>query len=272
MKPTIAKIEEIKKHGYRLDFGEVLEQTFANYKKIVLITGAVLLLLFFMFFVVVFTLSLAFAGIGAYTQTLVDYSPNATTSTAIIINLLITVLAAALIAPLTAGLLKIAHLAYENKEFNFSTAFDHYKSKYVKDIVTGTLIISFTSQGITTIFNLLTSYDDSFEILFNIIAVSIGLLISLLTYLMIPLVIFGNLNATEAIKASIVLVLKKFWIILFLLIVCIICVLLGLAAICIGIIFTLPLLYSLQYSVYRNTVGIEEIDELDEIGTNIENF
>lgn len=272
MKPTILKIEQIKKTGYRLDFGEVLEETFTNYKKIVLITGLVMLLLFFIILVISFTLATMYTNAGDYTNTFLDYNPKNPTTATLIMNLLITVFLSALMAPLTAGLLKIAHLAHNDKEFNFSTAFDHYKSKYIKDIIIGTLLISFTSQAITTIFNLLTSYDKSSTMLFTGIAISIGLFISLLTYLMIPLIIFGELNATEAIKASISLVLKRFWIIVALLIVCIICALIGIAAICIGFLFTIPILYSLQYSIYRNAVGMEETDEMEEIGKNTENW
>jgi len=267
MNPTIEKMEQLRKQGYKLDFGEVLEQTFVNYKKIALISGLVVLLLFFIFFAAILGLSLLYNDINSFTQTLTGFEPGSVSTTKLIANMIITVISSAIMAPLSAGLLKIAHLAHLNKEISFSTAFDYYRSKYVKNLLVATALIAFTSQAITTLFNLLTSYDKSNEVLFNTIAISIGLIISLVTYLTIPLIIFGNLSVLEAITSSIQLVLKKFWIILFLLIVCIICIFFGLIAICIGIAFTLPLLYSLQYTIYNSIVPIQEKDELDEIGS-----
>lgn len=272
MKTVIEKIQQLKKSGYTLDFGKVVEETFTNYKKIALISGAVLLLLLFIFGGFVSILSIAFAGIGAYTKTLTGYQTEEFSSTTLIVNLLITVIASALMAPLTAGLLKIAHLAETGKKFDFSTAFDHYKSKYTKDVIVGTIIISFTSQAVTTIFNLLISYNTDLSIPFNFISITIGLFISLLTYMMIPLVIFGDLNTAEAIQASVTVVLQKFWIIILLLIVFILCAFLGIFGFCLGILFTMPILYSLQYILYRNIIGMEETDELDEIGLNTDNY
>lgn len=272
MKATIEKIEQIREHGYKLDFGEVLEQTFVNYKKIILISTLVIFVFSCMIFGVILAISLAFAGIDSYSKILTGYQSGDISTTALIVQILVTVIASAIMAPLTAGLLKIAHLAHHNKEFTFSTAFDHYKSKYVKDIIVSTVIISFASQAIATIFNLLTLSNNDFSWLFSTIVTVIGLLISLFTYLVIPMIIFGDLSAAEAIKSSITVVSKRFWIILALLIVSVICVFLGLFGFCLGILFTVPILFSLQYTIYRNAIGVEEIDEIDEIGFNSENY
>ena len=98
-----------------------------------------------------------------------------------------------------------------------------------------------------------------------VINVSIGLL----TLLTIPLIIFGNLSATAAIKGSITLVKKRFLVILLLLIVGFVgAFIIGIIALCIGIFFTLPFIYSLEYIIYRNAMSIEDINELDEIGSS----
>ncbi|MNE83546.1 hypothetical protein D3C80_1803690 [compost metagenome] len=41
---------------------------------------------------------------------------------------------------------------------------------------------------------------------------------------------------------------------------------LGIIALCIGILFTLPIIYTTQYAIYNTAVGVEEHDELDDIG------
>jgi len=42
---------------------------------------------------------------------------------------------------------------------------------------------------------------------------------------------------------------------------------LGIFGLCIGIFFTLPLLFSMEYSIYSAIVGIESKSEIEEIGT-----
>jgi uncharacterized membrane protein len=90
--------------------------------------------------------------------------------------------------------------------------------------------------------------------------------VSFLTFLTIPLIIFSDLKAFEAITMSSRLVLKKPLLLLALIIVSFLFVMLGIFALCIGIIFTIPFLFSLYYIVYKNIVPLENKDEIDEIG------
>ncbi len=77
---------------------------------------------------------------------------------------------------------------------------------------------------------------------------------------------FSMTDAMNAIQASILIVFKKFWLIFALILVAVIMAMLGIIAVCIGILFTLPIIYTTQYAIYRNVIGVEEHDELDEIG------
>jgi uncharacterized membrane protein len=85
---------------------------------------------------------------------------------------------------------------------------------------------------------------------------------------MIPLIIFGNLNAIDAIKGSFSLVSKNFWIILVLVIIIGIFIGLGILALCIGILFTYPAWFSMIYIIYTKAMPIEKVNELEEIGKN----
>lgn len=268
MKSTLQRIEEIKKSGYRLDLGEAINEIFTNYKKIALLSGAVLLLVGLAALVIFGGLGALFYGLSEVTTVFTEYREGLFSSTGLIVNLVVSVIAAGLFAPITAGLIQIAHNAATNEDFDFSTAFVHYKSEYFKELFFSAAIITLVGSGLTTIFQVLSVYDPSF----TLIAVGTGLsglisvLLQLFTIFMMPLIIFGNLKAVDAIKGSFVLVFKNFWVILLLVIVCVVFILLGLIALCIGIIFTIPIMYSFQYCIYKTALPIDEMDELDEIG------
>ena len=78
------------------------------------------------------------------------------------------------------------------------------------------------------------------------------------TFLVIPLIIFGNLKVAEAIKGSIIIVSKQFFILLGLIIVAVIMAILGLIGFCIGIFFTIPFIYSMYYTIYKDSIGFDE--------------
>jgi uncharacterized membrane protein len=86
----------------------------------------------------------------------------------------------------------------------------------------------------------------------------ISLSLALLTFLTIPLIIFGNLKAIEAIQGSIIMVSKQPLIIAGLLIVATIFVMLGLIAFCVGIFFTMPIIYAMHYTIYASIINDSE--------------
>ena len=88
--------------------------------------------------------------------------------------------------------------------------------------------------------------------------------------LFIPLVVFGNQSYTDAIQNSIKLVGKQPFHIILLMVIAFIGCLLGLIALCIGILFTLPIFSAMIFAIYDNAVGIEEHDVLSEIGVSSE--
>ena len=272
MKTTQEKLNEIKTSGYEFSFGQVFEQTFENYKKIALLGGAVI----FVFFAVIMVLSIGLgAMLGMATLMSSDLSglkdPETFTTFTLLSKVGIAVMTAGLIAPITAGLLQMAHNAESYKEFNFSTAFGHYTSGYFKNIFVATLIISLFSQAFQVAFDMFHIYSGAslaYMIPIALLSGLVGGIIWLLTFFTIPLIIFGNLSASEAIKGSFMLVMKKFWVLLILSLVVFICAMLGIIGLCIGIFFTMPIIYSFQYIAYRSAVEIDQTDEMEEIGFN----
>jgi uncharacterized membrane protein len=91
----------------------------------------------------------------------------------------------------------------------------------------------------------------------------ITLLISFITILTLPLIVFGKLNAIDAIQSSIIIVSKQPLVLLGLIIVAVIAALLGLFGFCIGVFFTWPFLYSMNYVIYKTIIGIDDEIEID---------
>ncbi|HEX8575874.1 MAG TPA: hypothetical protein VF677_06230 [Flavobacterium sp.] len=270
MNNIVNKLNEIKKYGYHLDLGIVISQAFENYKKIALTTGALLLVLIVIFTVLVGGVAGIAFGIGSFTEFITDYNILQFSTSIVIIRFLVGVIGAGLIAPITAGIFKMAHHAETNTEFGFSTAFDYYKTAYFKDLFLSAAIVAFCSNGINLLITTIMLYDTdtSLRLLLTGINRLIAILIGLYSILIVPSIIFGNLNAVEAIKASFLLVRKRFWTILLLLIVAVILAMTGIIGFCLGIFFTLPFIYSMEYIIYRNAVNIDSENALDEIGSD----
>ena len=90
---------------------------------------------------------------------------------------------------------------------------------------------------------------------FQWLGIVMSLSISVLTFLTLPLIIFGDLKAMEAIEGSILIVSKQFLILFALIIVATIFICLGLFGFCIGIFFTIPFIYAMYYTIYREIFG-----------------
>lgn len=260
MKNDYAKVDRISTQGYTFEFGTVLEITFENYKKIALTAGLTTLLIGLLVGILLVAIIGISYGFSELTQTFAGLRPELMSGSSLIVMLLVSTLLAALMSPINAGFIKMAYLADHDREFGVSTVFDYFRGNYFKELFIATAILTFFSTGI----NYLISF---MGILFWGSLVSY--IIAFLTFLTIPLIIFSNLTATQAISMSVRLVLKQPLLLLGLMIVGVVFACLGLIGFCIGVFFTLPFLYSLYYSIYTTIIPSEE-DVLDEIGQTAE--
>lgn len=269
MKSTVRRLEEIRQSGYPLDLGDAINDIFESYKKIALLAGAVILLLIIVAVVVFGGLAAVFVGVATLTETFTDLGKGVPLSSTFLLgNLVASIIGAGLIAPVSAGIIQMAHNASLNEDFDFGTAFVHYKTEYFKELFISAALITLVGSGLSTFTQILALNNPSLMIVASIVGWFISVLVPIFTLLTIPLIIFGKLNAMEAIKGSMMLVSKNFWVILLLVIIFSIFAMLGLVALCIGIIFTLPVYYAMQYVIYKKAMPIEETNELDEIGRN----
>jgi hypothetical protein len=261
MQTTIEKLEQIKINGYELDFGDVFSNGFEIFKKIAGIAGIAFLILSIVFVSLFMGVIAAAFGFSDFASQMTKFNIANFSTVGVVIYLLTTVLVTGFVAPFNAGILKMAFCAAKNEEFSLATAFEYYKSKHFKDLFIASVIITFFGAGINVAFE----YSG-----IKVVGILFTYLISFLTFLSIPLIVFGDQSASESILNSIVLVIKKPLIIAGLLIVTFMLAMFGLIGFCIGIFFTLPIIYGVHFAIYDAIIGTDKSSELDEIGSFVE--
>lgn len=243
------RLSEIRQNGFELDLGNLINESFENYKKIALLAGLALT-------IVILTLMIAtiygmsyFVDFENFKQEQFVLDFNTFTPMQIAMYIGASAFFAMFFAPFTAGLIKIAHDVETKDEVSFSNIFDCYKAAYLKDLMLSSFIIALFTSGIAVGFQMLH---------LEFVGTILNYVIGFLSCLTIPLIVFGRLNAVAAIVNSIMVVTKQPLIIFLALLLAIIGVFLGLIAFCLGIFFTLPYLYSMYYAIYKNSIGFEE--------------
>lgn len=256
MKNTIGKIEEIKKNGYSLSFEEVFEYAIENYKKIAVYAGLMLVVFMFLFSIVAFGVLISFFDIESIIKNfmLMGTSPEAVSKDFMTGYLISIILITCIISPFQAGFLKMADCGEKDEEFHISTIFSYYKNPFLSSIIVSTFIITIIGSGVTLLFENLG---------YQFIGTLLSLSINFLTFLTIPLIVFGGLDGIESIKTSIVIILKKPWVLLGILIVGTVLAIVGILGLLIGIVFTIPFLYSINYSIYKAIIGFDTTTDLE---------
>jgi uncharacterized membrane protein len=249
MKTTKEKIEEIKTNGYQIDFGNVFNHAFENYKKIALYAGLMIFVFAILFGLITGGIVIFTFGVSALNEKMLENIKTANfTGTYMAIYIAVSIILTCLINPFFAGLIKMAHCGEKDEEFHVSTVFEYYKNPYFKELVLSSLLITLSTTALSEIFRI-----GGFEI----IGAIFNAVIIFFTFLTVPLIIFGDLKAIDAIKSSIIIVSKQPFVLLGLIIVSYIASLVGFIGCCIGIFFTLPFMYSMYYAIYTSIIGID---------------
>lgn len=250
------RLDEINRNGLHLETGALIDQSFDNYKKIALMAGLAFLILAIIITVFLVGGVSVFYGLEQYVQDFSHLEQNGLSRNFIIISALVNTAIAAFTAPFSAGIIKMSSDADHNREFSVGTAFEYYKSTKFVPVFTASLIIALTSALIGALLQLLNM---------NFVGTFVSMIISFLTCLTLPLLILGNLSVKDAIINSITLVNKAPLTIFLALIVAGIGAIIGIIAFCLGVFFTIPYIYCMHYTIYKNIFGSDE-NEIEEIG------
>ncbi|MGE6354214.1 hypothetical protein ACQKCJ_10090 [Flavobacterium sp. NPDC079362] len=258
MKSIVEQIKDIKNQGYHLDFSDVFNSAFENYKKIALYAGLILLVFSILFGIIgSIVLAAIFGADKLSNPAFFNIQPIHLSSTQVLYYVLGTVLFSALLSPFSAGFLRMAYCADRDQQFNVSTIFTYYKTKHFLQIFLATAIISLFSASISTFLEI--------QKLSNL-GIIISLIISYFTFLTIPLIIFGNLKALDAIKSSFIIISKQPLVLFGLMTTVVAGLIVGFMAFFIGILFTVPLSYSMTYAIYHAIFKNDKEDPIDSIG------
>ena len=148
MKSTQEKLQHIKTSGFEMDFGTVFGESFENYKKIALTSGLVLMIMTAFFIIFGIGIGATFFGISSFSDFMIDIKSQNSSYLESFTLLITTILVASFIAPLTAGLIKMAHLADINQEFSIGNVFEYYRNSFFIDLIVSAAIIATFSSAL----------------------------------------------------------------------------------------------------------------------------
>lgn len=250
MKSNREQIQELKSNGYSLNFETVFNLAFENYKKIVVYAGLLLLVSTILFGIIATIIIASTYGIQNFQEFMKPENLNTKkfSDEFLLIYISSITLFSCIITPFFAGLIKMAHCAEIDEEFHVSTAFQYYKFKYFKELFLATFIVSLFNIGVSSILNTTGLPQLGF------IA---SMTVSFFSILYIPLIIFSDFKAIEAINTSISLVSKQPLLLLGLMIITYLFVAVGFFMFLIGLFFTVPFLYSMYYAIYSSIIDFK---------------
>jgi hypothetical protein len=252
MEPINTKITQLLANGYELQFENVFNKAFENYKKIALYAGLAILVFGFIFMVLAAIGLINFVGVEHLNESTIKQLESKMLKQEYLGYQFIFVLAVnSIFSPISAGFLRMANAAQKDVEFKMRQFFSFYQWSYFKELFVATFVITLISTGLNS---MLTYY--KIPLLGEIVSAVIGIL----TVLSIPLIIFGKQKAIGAIQASIRLTSSKFLTLFLLLFVAFLGSLVGLIGFCIGVLFTIPFNMSMQYAIYDSIIGFENND------------
>src|SRR6187402_1369708 len=144
MNPTLERLHDIEKNGYQLDFANVFNHAFENYKKIALYAGLVIFICSVLFVVFIGASLTSLIGVSALSK---ELSPetfkieNLTESNILALGG-VSLVISCLFSPFQAAFLKMAHCGDRDEAFHISDLFSYYKLPYLKEIIVSTLLIT----------------------------------------------------------------------------------------------------------------------------------
>jgi hypothetical protein len=234
------------------EIGKIIDKSFATFKKTVWISGVGILLLMIIVLPITFYSIFTYMEISSMEEFIEKSKTLETDFNYLLMNAAVGIVMAGFIAPITAGFYKINHLAKQNKEFGLNNLFDYYKSPYFLPLALSTILATLYSN----IIGLLLVY-----INLPLIGSIMQVFIALLFIFSIPLIIFENQSALSAMSNSSRIFVKHPFTIIISLVFAFIIAMLGIFAICIGILFTVGYFYTMNYTVYNEIIPIDETSQ-----------
>jgi hypothetical protein len=239
-------MEEFKNTNRNFDIGECINEAFVIYKKTALIAGLAFMSLMAVIMVFVFIGIAAFTNIENLAETMKNFKPETFGVKGNLIYFGIMLAFSVLVAPFNAGLLKMMQQADNDEEIQFSSIYSYVNSKYFGQIVIFSIILTTIGFGSNLVLTMILP-----QMLASVLGIVISVTVTTMTIIAMSLIIFKNLSAVDALKSSINNVSTQFFLVLLLAILSQIMSFVGVFACCVGMFFTIPFYYAMQYVLFK---------------------
>jgi len=238
-------------------FSEIFESAFEIYKKIFPSAGLIVFLFAVIQIVVSSSIQILFFGISIFSQDIENFDYQSTSLLAQFGATFSSALLAGLTSPMIASIFLLCKNYLETNEQPKLNVFEYYNPPYFKKI----FLFGFSYTLLNELIILLFRQLDIEIYAFLPIA-----LISLFTTFVIPMIVLRDLDISKSMTLSFDIVKNQPLNLILLLIVSSLFSILGIFALCVGIFFTVPLIYIVIFSVYNHQFPIQKTHEIDEIG------
>ncbi|MBL0911877.1 MAG: hypothetical protein IBJ09_05840 [Bacteroidia bacterium] len=254
------RLKQIEREGYTLSFDEIFNRGFNIWKKVTLpMAGA-----FFLLFIPIAILFMLFAPFlyGMPFSEIIEVGKNNPQLFSVMAedpmfrlrSLLFNLLITLFLSPFGAGFVRMCKEADFTGRAGFPNLFYYFRMPFLTNLLIVSLLISIVSLGAS--FGL-----QELGMAGNILNYVVMAVIHTLTIFAVSLVIFGDAGPLEAIGTSIKLASKNFFMVLGMALVGGIIGILGVFVCCVGLFFTLSFVYMVNYILYRQAIGFEEMQE-----------
>ncbi|MHC5201415.1 hypothetical protein ACYSNV_04240 [Myroides sp. LJL119] len=253
------KLNQINQQGLDLDFTTIMQSAFAYYKKTFLSVASALMLIGFCVSFLSSFLLIKFIGDDpqAIEQMLLDIDPYNFTPYQTGLYLLIGSCLTAIASIFTAGLIKMNNHVDTQERLTMFTGLSYFIKKQGLKVFIAQFCISIVFSSISFALQLLG---------LNVVALGINWFINILLVFVVPLIIFGDLGSFQAIKNSVLVVNKQpltiilvmlcTYSLLIMLILMLVSSGLGPFFLILGVFLTVPFLFSVFYSLYKQAIGV----------------
>ncbi len=236
------------------DLGSTIEETFNIYKKTAVINGLFIMIL------VLFLMALAGIGMSYFfnaadlTESIKTFKPENLAQNEILILVGISIIINVLIIPFVAGMLKVNQEADKTGETKFATIYSLVDNPIYIQLVLG-IILGTILSSIINYLPIFIGLDKKFQMIFTIL----GYIFAIFNFMTIPIIALKNANFIDATVLSFKATSSNLFFIIIMMILGIIGASIGLFAFCIGLFFTAPIFYTVQYVLYKRIFEEKEL-------------
>ena len=175
------------------EIGNLIDESFATFKKSIWISGVGVLLMLFVVMPITCYSLFTYMDISSLDEFVEKSKALESDFNYLLLNAVVGIVLSVFIAPITAGFYKINHLAKQNKEFGLNNLFDYFKSPYFMPLAISAILAALYSNSI----GLLLIYLN-----LQFVGSMMQIFIAFLFIFSIPLIIFEKQNALTAMSNS----------------------------------------------------------------------